>query len=301
MPNSNAPVVLSDLSKSFGSTRAVSSVTWSPKPGRVTALVGLNGAGKSTLMRLVTGLMRPGQGAVRIATGSDRRPLSAMIEAPALHTALTVRRNLRVHALLTGATAAETAEAAELAQVTHVLDRRVGTLSQGYRQRTAMALALLRRPEVLLLDEPTNALDPQAIAVLRTMIREVADQGCAVVVSTHQLRELDGVADDLTLLHSGQVLYDGPFDAFVGPAGLRIRAADQAATTRLAALMRADGLAAEQAPDGIRTPPNGRGADATAQHVFATAARAGIELVELSHLTPTLEEAFHSVISGARS
>jgi ABC-2 type transport system ATP-binding protein len=252
-------------------------------------------------MRLITGLMAPGRGTVQVATDPDRRPLSAMIEAPALHTALTVRRNLRIHALLTGATAAETTAAAELAQVTQVLDRRVGTLSQGYRQRTAMALALLRRPAVLLLDEPTNALDPEAIAVLRTMIRQVADQGCAVLVSTHQLRELEGVADDLTVLHEGRVIYDGPFDSFVGPAGLRIRATDPAATTRLAALLREDGMTAEQLPDGIRTTANGDPADATAQRVFAAASRAGIDLVELSHLTPTLEEAFHSAISGARS
>jgi ABC-2 type transport system ATP-binding protein len=267
--------------------------------------VGLNGAGKSTLMRVMTGLTRPTGGRVTVAAVHGTRALSAMIEAPALYTGLTVGGNLRIHAVLTGASPAETAEAAELAQVAHVLRRRVGTLSQGYRQRTAIALALLRRPEVLLLDEPTNALDPEAIAQLRTLVRQVADLGTAVVVSTHQLRELEGVADVLTILHEGRMLYDGPFASFVGPTGLRIRATDPAATDRLAALLRSDGIPTEQATDGIRTAPDGpadgQSVDWTAQQVFATAARAGITLVELSHVAPTLEEAFHTAISGARS
>jgi ABC-2 type transport system ATP-binding protein len=295
------PVVLANVTRTFGSTTAVREVSWSPRRGRVTALVGLNGAGKSTLMRVMTGLIRPTKGSVSVAAEEGRRALSAMIEAPALFAGLTVRRNLRIHRVLTGAEPAEIDRVAALARIEHVLPRRVGALSQGYRQRVAIAVALLRSPAVLLLDEPANALDPEATAHLRALMRRIADGGTALVVSTHLLRELEGVADDLTVLHEGRVLYDGPFGAFVGPSGLRIRARDAEGTGRLAALLRAEGISAERSADGALTAPGDRHADRTAQRVFATAARAGIDLVELGHVNATLEEAFHAAISGARS
>jgi ABC-2 type transport system ATP-binding protein len=294
-------VVLANVTKKFGSVTAVRSVCWSPRRGQVTALVGLNGAGKSTLMRVMAGLIKPSEGSVTVAAEDERRPLSAMIEAPALFTGLTVRRNLGIHRILTGADRAEIESVAALAQVERVMPRRIRALSQGYRQRVAIAVALLRSPAVLLLDEPTNALDPEATAHLRVLIRRVADNGTAVIVSTHMLRELEGVADALIVLHDGQVLYDGPFASFVGPPRLRIRARDAEATDRLAARLQAEGILIEQVPDGIRATADEQHADRTAQRVFTTAARAGIDLVELGHITPTLEEAFHAAISGARS
>ena len=293
----DAPVVLTGVAKRFGAMAALQSVSWAPKRSQVTALVGLNGAGKSTLLRIVTGLIRPTEGAVAIAPG---RTVSAMIEAPALFNGLTVRRNLEMHRVLTGANAADVARAVELAQVGDVLKRRAGTLSEGYRQRVAMAQALLRSPDLLMLDEPTNALDPEAIAQLREMLRTVADIGTAVVVSSHQLRELEGTADALTLLHSGRIRYDGPFDSFVGPPTLRVRVADAEDKARLTELLREKQIDAVHADDGIRATA-GAAADAVAKQIFCTAVKADIELIELSHLAPTLEEAFHVAIAGARS
>ncbi|WP_134728267.1 ABC transporter ATP-binding protein [Amycolatopsis nivea] len=303
MVENDTPVVLDNVSKRFGSTAAVQSVSWAPLRGQVTALVGLNGAGKSTLMRIVTGLIRPTEGTVTVRPSRDGgRALSAMIEAPALFNGLTVRRNLEMHRILTGADAAEVARAVELAQIGDVLKRRAGTLSQGYRQRVAMAQSLLGSPDLLLLDEPTNALDPEAIVQLRAMIRTVADEGTAVVVSSHQLRELEGTADALALLHGGRILYDGPFDSFVGPPTLRVRVAgsDGADTARLTALLREKHIDAAQTDDGIRAVADGA-ADSIAQQIFSTAVKADIELIELTHLAPTLEEAFHIAIAGARS
>jgi ABC-2 type transport system ATP-binding protein len=299
MLKTNTPVVLENITKRFGATTAVQSVSWTPRGGQVTALVGLNGAGKSTLMRIITGLISPTDGTVTVARGSTGRALSAMIEAPALFNGLTVRRNLEIQRVLTGATAGNVQDVIELAQVGDVLKRRAGTLSQGYRQRVAMAQALLRSPDVLLLDEPTNALDPEAIAQLRTMIQTVADQGAAVVVSSHQLRELEGTADALVLLHDGQVRYDGPFASFVGPPTLRVRVTGED-SGRLLNLLREEKINAESSPDGIRAAA-GAAADDTAHRIYATAVKADIQLVELTHLTPTLEEAFHLAIAGARS
>ncbi|GLY92554.1 ATP-binding cassette domain-containing protein [Actinoallomurus iriomotensis] len=299
--NDESPVAVTGVTKKFRSATAVRSVSWSPQRGEVTALVGLNGAGKSTLMRVMTGLIKPTQGSVTVPAGQGRRPLSAMIEAPALFTGLTVRHNLRIHRILTGAYPDDVESVAALTRIEQVMSRRVRALSQGYRQRVAIAVALLGSPAVLLLDEPTNALDPEATADLRLMIRRIADRGTAVIVSTHMLRELEGVADTLAVLHDGQVLYDGPFTSFVGPPSLRVRAQDAEATARLTALLRDEGIPARQVTDGVRVPADGRDADRTARRIFTTAAASGIGLVELGHITPTLEEAFHAAISGARS
>jgi ABC-2 type transport system ATP-binding protein len=152
---------------------------------------------------------------------------------------------------------------------------------------------------VLLLDEPTNALDPEAIVHLRSLIRTVADRGAAVIVSSHQLRELEGTADSLLLLHDGQVRYDGPFASFVGPPALRVRAARKEGNARLAELLRAERIETRVNGDGLHTA--GSATDAMARRIFTTAVNADIELVELTHLVPTLEEAFHTAIAGARS
>jgi ABC-2 type transport system ATP-binding protein len=294
------PVVVENVSKRFGSIVALDSVSWAPNYGQVTALVGLNGAGKSTLMRVMTGLVRANSGVVTVKSAAGRRPLSAMIEAPALFTGLSTRRNLQLHRILADARPGEVAEVAELAQNTNVLGRRVGALSQGYRQRVAIAVALLGRPDMLMLDEPANALDPEAVVHLRHLIRRVADGGTAVVVSSHLLRELEGTADSLTVLHEGKVLYDGPTASFAGSDRLFARVADADAGVKLVELLHEVGVAAELVDDGISTPVAGN-ADGLARQVFATASTASIDLVELRHITQTLEEAFHAAIAGARS
>jgi ABC-2 type transport system ATP-binding protein len=292
----DTPVVVKDVTKRFRSAVAVDAVSWAPGPGRVTALVGLNGAGKSTLMRMMAGLIKPTSGTV-----TTRRPLAAMIEAPALFGGLSARRNLRIHCILTGAPPARIGEVAELTRIAGVLDQRAGTLSQGYRQRLAIAIALLGSPAALLLDEPANALDPEAIAHLREILRIVADQGTAVVVSSHQLRELEGTADALTLLHDGRIRYDGAFGAFVGPTALRVRAAESAGTGKLAELLRHDGVAARDRDDHLWIVPGDGDPDRAAARIATVAAGADITLLELSHVAPTLEEAFHTAVAGARS
>jgi len=298
MADVETPVVLEGVTKKFRTTTAVKSLDWAPKRGQVTALVGLNGAGKSTVMRLMTGLIKPTEGSVTVVAGQGRRAVSAMIETPGLFAGMSVRRNLDIHRVLTEADVAEIDEIAELVQIQEVMRKRVGTLSQGYRQRVAIGVALLGSPAVLLLDEPTNALDPDAILQLRRLIRQVAERNTAVVVSTHQLRELEGTADALTLIHEGQIRYDGPFADFVGSPSLRVRALDDAATSGLADMVKAKGIRVEQSASGLRIATDGS-ADLLAAQIFDVAAAAGIKLVELGHVAPTLEEAFHAATAGA--
>ena len=300
MPENLTPVVLEGVTKKFRKTTAVESLDWAPKRGQVTALVGLNGAGKSTAMRVMTGLIAPTEGWVTVDASPDRRTLSAMIEAPALFGGMSARRNLEIHRILTQAPAAQIDELAELVEIQDVMRKRVSTLSMGYRQRVAIAVALLGNPAVLLLDEPTNGLDPDAIRQLRRLIREVADRNTAVVVSTHQLRELEGTADALTLIHEGKIRYDGPFADFVGSPSLRVRALDDESTRSLAGLLKREheGVHVEQLEDRLRIASDGS-IDLLAAQIFDAAAGAGIKLVELGHVAPTLEEAFHAATSGA--
>lgn len=303
MAEIDTPVVLRGVTKRFRTTTAVEGLDWAPRRGQITALVGLNGAGKSTAMRIMTGLVKPTDGAVTVVAGPGRRTLSAMIETPGLYTGLSARRNLEIHRVLTKAPVSQITEIADLLQIGDVMDKRVGSLSQGYRQRVAIGVALLGSPSVLLLDEPTNALDPDAILQLRRVIREVADRNTAVVVSTHQLRELEGTADALTLIHEGRIRYNGPFADFVGTPNLRVRAADDAATDTLAGLVEAEGVRVERMAGGLRLGVDAADgaahmADLLAALVFDVAARSGVKLVELGHESPTLEEAFHLATSG---
>ncbi|HET9168105.1 MAG TPA: ABC transporter ATP-binding protein [Actinospica sp.] len=300
MAETDTPAVLRGVTKRFRATTAVEALDWAPKRGMITALVGLNGAGKSTAMRVMTGLVKPTEGTVAVVAGPGGRTLSAMIEAPGLYSGLSVRRNLEIHRVLTNAPTAQVGEIAELLQIGEVMGRRVGALSQGFRQRVAIGVALLGSPAVLLLDEPTNALDPDAILQLRHLIRQIADRNTAVVVSTHQLRELEGTADALTLIHEGRIRYDGPFADFVGSPDLRVRAADDAATDTLARLMRAEGVRVERIADSLRLAVDGPAqvADLLAALVFDVAAGHGLKLVELGHRAPTLEEAFRLATSG---
>lgn len=225
-----------------------------------------------------------------------------MIETPGLFTGLSVRRNLEIHRVLTKAPGPQIEEIAELLQIGDVMGKRVGSLSQGYRQRVAIGVALLGSPAVPLLDEPTNALDPDAILQLRRLIRQVADRNTAVVVSTHQLRELEGTADALTLIHEGRIRYDGPFADFVGTPSLRVRALDDAATDTLAGLVEAEGVRVERVAGGLRLGADSSAhvADLMAALVFDVAAGNGLKLVELGRETSTLEEAFHLATAGER-
>lgn len=304
--STGSTVGLERATKRFRAVTAVDEVSWAPTPGQVTALVGLNGAGKSTLMRLATGLVKPSSGAVRHSSGRSRRDRggrswSALIEAPALHDGLSVRRNLAVHAALTRATRRQVDSVIDEADIRTVLAKRAGVLSQGYRQRVALAIALLANPQVVFLDEPTNALDPESILDLRRLIRSLADRGASVVVSSHLLRELDGVADLLLVMGAGRIVYDGSFASFVGPGSIRIRPVEPAHLIRLAALIGQLGHDAQLHDGAVSVTLDISGApgpDLVAADIAVAAAAEEILLLELAHLRPSLEERFHATIAA---
>lgn len=302
LPTGSA-VGLERATKRFRGVTAVDEVSWAPTPGQVTALVGLNGAGKSTLMRLVTGLVRPSSGAVRHSSDRSRggRSWSALIEAPALHDGLSVRRNLAVHATLMRASREQVDSVIDEADIRTVLAKRAGVLSQGYRQRVALAIALLANPQVVFLDEPTNALDPESIVDLRRLIRSLADRGASVVVSSHLLRELDGVADLLLVMGAGRIVYDGSFASFVGPGSIRIRPLEPTHLIRLGTLIGQLGHDAQLHDGAVSVAlelSGSPGPDLVAADIAVAAAAEEILLLELAHFRPSLEERFHATIAA---
>ncbi|WP_125778302.1 ABC transporter ATP-binding protein [Antribacter gilvus] len=207
-------LALDDVSHTFGGRVALDHLTLAVRPGRVTALVGLNGAGKTTALRALAGRLRPTRGVVRLL-GHDPATLPAdvatrfghVVDTPLVYPELTVTENLRCAARLHGRSRRDAEAEASAAVGRTGLDpwrhARAGTLSMGNRQRLGIACATLHRPAALILDEPTSALDPQGVVLVRELVRGLADDGAAVLVSSHHLDEVARIADEIVVLHGG--------------------------------------------------------------------------------------------------
>lgn len=218
----NAALSLRGLERRFGPVRAVDGISMEVRPGEIVGFLGANGAGKTTTLRCLSGLLRPDRGEIVIA-GHDlaRAPLAArramgfVPDRPFLYERLTPREFLGFIATLYSLEPARASADAEALLARLELDAfadvTLEALSSGNRQKTAIAAALLHAPALLLLDEPMNALDPPAVHALKALLRERAQAGAGVLVSTHQLDVAERFVDRLVLLHAGRVIADGAF------------------------------------------------------------------------------------------
>ena len=207
------------LSKSYGPFVAVGDVSFSIPQGQVVALLGPNGAGKTTILRMLTGYLAPSDGTARIAGFDvlrDRLEVAARIgylpENGPLYVDMTPFEMLRFagEARRLGAAHWRARLDAVVAQceIANVLDKPIGKLSKGLRQRVGVALALLHDPAVLIMDEPTAGLDPNQIRHFRAHVRALQHQK-TLIVSTHILQEVDAIADRVLLIHGGTLVFDG--------------------------------------------------------------------------------------------
>ncbi|OLT53431.1 hypothetical protein BJF88_11660 [Cellulosimicrobium sp. CUA-896] len=210
------------LARSFGDVPAVRHVDLVVRAGEVHALVGLNGAGKSTLLRLLVGLLRPGAGTAEL-WGAPAWDAPAHVRARVGYAGggraygeLTVRENLRAAARLHGCAPRDADRRADALVERLALGRWASrparTLSDGNRQRLAVASALVHDPALLVLDEPTSALDPAGVIEVRQAVLERADTGAAVLVSSHHLDEVARVATTIHVVHDGRVVGTLPPD-----------------------------------------------------------------------------------------
>ncbi|MER6620156.1 ABC transporter ATP-binding protein [Streptomyces sp. NPDC000931] len=282
-----------DLTKEYGTRRAVDHLTFRVLPGRVTGFLGPNGAGKSTTMRLVLGLDHPTSGSATVggrayATfGEPLRQVGALLDAQAAHGSRTGRDHLRVLAASHRIPDRRVDEVLEETGLGPVARRRVRTYSLGMRQRLGIAAALLGDPEVIMLDEPSNGLDPEGIVWIRTLLRRLADEGRTVLVSSHLMNETASFADHLVVLGRGRLLADTPMrefiDARVRPA-VRVRTSDP---TALKSVLAGHGHDAVEHPDGHWTVP-----DARVDDVGRLVSAAGVPILELAADEGTLEQAY---------
>ena len=209
-------VVATALTKVFGGRiRAVDQLSFAVEPGSVTGFLGPNGAGKTTTLRMLLGLVKPTSGNSTINGVPYHRldkPLTvvgAALESSSFHPARTGRNHLRVMCAAAELPDQRADEVLELVGLRDAGKRKVRTYSMGMRQRLALAAALIGNPHVLMLDEPANGLDPEGIVWLRTFFRHLAVQGRTVLVSSHQLNEVQEFADRVVILDHGRLIRSG--------------------------------------------------------------------------------------------
>jgi ABC-2 type transport system ATP-binding protein len=211
------------VSKTFGSVRAVESLTFAAPAGAVTVLLGPNGAGKTTTVRLTTGALVADRGDIEVLglhpkiNGDEvRRRVGIVPPKPAFYDQLTGWDNLRFAARIFESNEGAALDAAERFSIQDALLQEVGGYSTGMRTRLALARAVIHDPEVLLLDEPTAGLDPESSRSVLELIRELAGRGRTIVLCTHLLHEAEGIADQLVLMNSGHAKAAGAPQALAG-------------------------------------------------------------------------------------
>jgi ABC-2 type transport system ATP-binding protein len=290
-------ITIEHLTKRYGAQLAVSDVSFHCAPGTVTGFLGPNGAGKSTTLRALVGLTTPTSGRATVA-GTDYRDLpnagrtvGVLLDAGAQHSGRTGREVLTLSAMVLGVDQERVDEVlGRVGLAGKPAGKRVGNYSLGMRQRLGLAAALLGDPQVLVLDEPANGLDPDGIYWMRGLLRGFADRGGTVLLSSHLLREVEAVADQLVVISTGRIVAQGSKQELLGGRGTVVRGPDRAV---LAGALRAAGISV--------VPGEGDAlvADAEPLAVGQAVAAAGAVLTELRPAGGEgLEELFRSLTHG---
>jgi ABC-2 type transport system ATP-binding protein len=298
------PVTARGLVKRYGDVVAVDRVDLTVRAGDVYGFLGPNGAGKTTTMRILLGLIRPDAGEARLF---GRDPLvegaralegvAGFVEAPRFYPYLSGRKNLEMMADYDGGGARERIDAAlETVDLADRARHKAGGYSHGMRQRLGIAAALLRAPRLLILDEPATGLDPAGMRDMRALIRRLADGGMTVLLSSHQLAEVEELCDRVAIVRGGAVVYEGGLDELRAAAGggYTLRTTDDELAERVC-----------RAQPGVEDVARGDGAivlRASEQDVGRLSValiEAGIGILALVPRTATLEELFFELTEGA--
>jgi ABC-2 type transport system ATP-binding protein len=292
------------VSKSFGSIRAIDDLSLRVTAGEVYGVLGPNGAGKTTLLRMLFGLIRPDAGTIRVFGRSWPESgvrvldgVAGFIESPRFYPYLTGRQNLEGLSLLDGGHRPGRID--EVLGVVELEDRagdKVGGYSFGMRQRLGVAASLIRDPQLLVLDEPANGLDPAGIRDMRGLVKRLADSGLTVLLSSHDMVEVEEICDNVTILRQGTVAYHGTI------RDLRAKAPDPGYRLATGADVRAVALAASRPAVSVQRDPEGgllvTGPQTDVSAYVAELVRAGVQLLEFRS-TETPLEALFFMLTGA--
>ena len=215
-----------NLVKRYGKQLAVADLSASVESGKITGFLGPNGAGKSTSLRCLVGLAKPTSGSATIfgkQYQTIENPLSqigTVLDSRGFHGSLTGAQNLRVMAAAAGIGNDRVDEVLSLVELTDAAGKRVKGYSLGMKQRLSLAGAILGDPEILILDEPANGLDPAGIAWLRNFLRTLSQSGRTILVSSHQLAEMQNTVDNVLIINKGQLIADGNLREIIGSGSL---------------------------------------------------------------------------------
>ncbi len=286
------------LTKHYRKKLAVNDLSFKVETGKVTGFLGPNGAGKSTTMRLMLGLDN-GSG----KTLFDDKPLHSyarpsqvigiLLEAKAFHPTRTARQHLRILADAGGIHLKRVDEVLDEVGLTDVAKKAPGKFSLGMSQRLGIAAALLGKPKYLMLDEPANGLDPEGIAWLREFLKNYADRGNGVFVSSHLLSEMSQMADNVVVIGRGKLIADTSMAELIknsGHSGVLVRSPKASALERALHGTKAE---VHKVPGGLRVA--GLSTDEIGKLAFET----GVPVYELSQQQASLEEAFLELTAGS--
>jgi ABC-2 type transport system ATP-binding protein len=300
-------IEVQNLSKRYPTRLAVDDATFSVREGEIVGFLGPNGAGKTTTMRVLTGFLPPSSGSARVAghdvvtqSNAARGSLGYLPESAAAYPEMRVREYLafraRIEGVPGGQVKSRVSEAVDRCLLEEVADRKIENLSKGFRQRTALAGALVHQPPVLILDEPTIGLDPVQIIKIRETIRELG-KNRAVLLSTHILPEVEAVCDRVLIIDRGRIVAEGTPSELRGKlAGTPVvRAAFKGAVPAregLATLSGVTSVDVEDAPGETRARLTCLQGSDPREEVFRLAVEKGWVLRELSREAMTLEDVF---------
>jgi len=300
------PVRARGLVKRYDDIVAVDHVDLNVHTGDVYGFLGPNGAGKTTTLRMALGLITPTEGTAELFGRDPLRVgahalegVAGFVEAPRFYPYLSARKNLELLAALDGAGAKDRIdEVLEIVELAPRAAHRVGGYSHGMRQRLGIAAALLRRPRLLILDEPATGLDPAGMRDMRLLIRRLASDGITVLLSSHQLPEVQELCDRVAIVDSGRVVYEGALADLrrQGGAGYRLRTTDDSRALEMA-----------RGQHGIEhavANEHGLGFQAEEKDVGSltlTLGQAGIGILALTPELATLEDLFFRLTEGEQA
>jgi ABC-2 type transport system ATP-binding protein len=291
------PVKARGLVKRYKEVLAVDHIDLNVKSGDVYGFLGPNGAGKTTTLRMALGLITPSEGVVELFGRDPMREgtralqgVAGFVEAPRFYPYMTGRKNLELLAALDGDDASgRIEEVLEVVELSPRAKHKVGGYSHGMRQRLGIAAALLRRPRLLILDEPATGLDPAGMRDMRALIRRLAEEGITVLLSSHQLPEVQELCDRVAIVDRGKVVYEGALADLrrQGGAGYRLRTTDDARALEIVrAQPRVEQAASSEHGIGFQAQESDVG------ELSLALGRAGVGVLALTPELATLEDLF---------